>query len=45
MDFINRENELLLLRETLERSHQSAQMTIIVGRRRIGKTSLAIKAF
>jgi AAA+ ATPase superfamily predicted ATPase len=45
MDFINREKELLLLGETHERSLRSAQMTVIVGRRRIGKTSLAIKAF
>ena len=45
MDFINRENELFLLGETHERSLRSAQMTVIVGRRRIGKTSLAIKAF
>ncbi len=45
MEFINRENELFLLGETLERSLHSAQMTVIVGRRRIGKTSLAIKAF
>jgi hypothetical protein len=45
MEFINRENELLLLDETHERSLRSAQMTVIIGRRRIGKTSLAIKAF
>lgn len=45
MEFINRENELILLGETRERSLRSAQMTIIVGRRRIGKTSLAVKAF
>jgi AAA+ ATPase superfamily predicted ATPase len=44
MEFINRETELLLLGETRERSLRSAQMTVIVGRRRIGKTSLAIKA-
>ena len=45
MEFINRENELLILKETRERSLHSAQMTVIVGRRRIGKTSLAVKAF
>ncbi|MCX6303806.1 MAG: ATP-binding protein [Bacteroidetes bacterium] len=45
MEFINRENELFLLGETLERSLHSSQMTVIIGRRRIGKTSLAIKAF
>ena len=44
MEFINRENELLLLGEARQRSLHSSQMTVIVGRRRIGKTSLAIKA-
>ena len=45
MEFINRENELLLLGEARQRSLHSSQMTVIVGRRRIGKTSLVIKAF
>jgi len=45
MEFVNRESELFLLGETHERSLCSAQMTVIVGRRRIGKTSLAVKAF
>jgi AAA+ ATPase superfamily predicted ATPase len=44
MDFINRESELQLLDEVAKRSLQSAQMTIIIGRRRIGKTSLALKS-
>ena len=44
MDFINRESELRLLEETWEQSQKSARMTVLVGRRRIGKTSLAIKA-
>lgn len=45
MEFINREAELLLLAETRERSMQSSKMTVIVGRRRIGKTRLVIRAF
>jgi AAA+ ATPase superfamily predicted ATPase len=45
MKFYGRESELNLLEETRRLSEQSAKMTVIVGRRRIGKTSLAIKAF
>jgi AAA+ ATPase superfamily predicted ATPase len=44
MKFYGRETELNLLEETRRLSEQSAKMTIIVGRRRIGKTSLAVKA-
>lgn len=44
MKFYNREQELQLLEETRIRSVQSSKMTVIVGRRRIGKTSLAMKA-
>ncbi|MBW6537740.1 MAG: ATP-binding protein [Mariniphaga sp.] len=45
MKFYNRENELALLQQTRLLSEQSARMTFIVGRRRIGKTSLVLKAF
>ena len=45
MKFYDRENELSLLAETRELSEHSARMTVIVGRRRVGKTSLAKKAF
>jgi len=45
MDFYDRENELVLLAETEALSEHSARMTVIVGRRRVGKTSLAKKAF
>lgn len=45
MKFYNRENELLLLAETRVLSEQLARMTVIVGRRRVGKTSLIRKAF
>ncbi|MCK9400285.1 MAG: ATP-binding protein [Bacteroidales bacterium] len=45
MKFYGRLTELELLENTRKLAEKSAKMTIIVGRRRIGKTSLAIKAF
>src|SRR5450759_2478786 len=44
MEFYNREEELRLLDDTRKLSGKSAMMTVITGRRRIGKTTLAIKA-
>ena len=44
MKFYNREKELSLLSSIEKRSHQAAQLTFMVGRRRIGKTSLLVKA-
>ena len=44
MKFYNREKELTLLDKTEQLSHKQAQMTFVVGRRRIGKTSLLVKA-
>ncbi len=44
MKFYNRENEIAALQEIQERSLQSAQMTVVTGRRRIGKTQLLLKA-
>ena len=44
MRFYDRERELELLREIEERSHRTAQFTVVVGRRRVGKTSLILKA-
>lgn len=44
MKFYNRENELALLDKIEKLSNRSAQMTFVVGRRRIGKTSLLMKA-
>lgn len=44
MKFYNREKELQLLQKIEERSRQTAQMTFVVGRRRIGKTSLLVRA-
>ncbi|MFN3997051.1 ATP-binding protein [Algoriphagus sp.] len=43
MRFYNREKELDQLKKVRERSTQSAQMTVVIGRRRIGKTSLLKK--
>lgn len=44
MKFYNRTNELALLAKTEKLSQTTAQMTFVVGRRRIGKTSLLLKA-
>lgn len=44
MRFYNREKEIERLHEIQERSGQNAQMTVITGRRRIGKTQLLLKA-
>jgi AAA+ ATPase superfamily predicted ATPase len=44
MEFFNREEELRLLDSTRKLSGESAMMTVITGRRRIGKTTLAIRA-
>jgi len=44
MKFYNREKELEFLTSIRERSAAEAQMTVVVGRRRIGKTSLLKKA-
>lgn len=45
MRFYNREKELELLQEIHKRSASSAQMTFVVGRRRIGKTRLLVSAY
>src|SRR5690606_39257184 len=44
MKFYNREKELKMLWNIEERSKHTAQMTFVVGRRRIGKTSLLLRA-
>lgn len=44
MKFYNREKELAFLKSIKERTKTEAQMTVVVGRRRIGKTSLLKKA-
>lgn len=44
MEFYDREKEIVQLRQWEELSFDKAQMTVIVGRRRIGKTALIKKA-
>ncbi len=44
MKFYNRETELRQLQSITELSFEKSKMTILVGRRRIGKTSLLIKS-
>ncbi len=45
MQFYNREKELKYLRDIEQSSQNSSKMTIILGRRRIGKTKLIKEAF
>ncbi len=44
MKFYNRENELSLFSTIRERSENKAQMTVLTGRRRMGKTRLILKS-
>ena len=44
MKFYNREKELAILKNIAEQSQEESQMTVLVGRRRIGKTSLLLKS-
>ena len=43
MKFYDRESELAVLRETAGLSRTVSQFTVILGRRRIGKTTLMLK--
>ena len=45
MIFYDREDEIKILREIEENSYHFAQMTILIGRRRVGKTTLLKNAF
>jgi AAA+ ATPase superfamily predicted ATPase len=45
LKFYNREKETALLETIEQRSQQTAQMTFVVGRRRVGKTALLNKVF
>ena len=45
MKFFDRTTEIATLRNTREKSHRVAQFTVVTGRRRIGKTSLILKAY
>ncbi|GAG60794.1 unnamed protein product, partial [marine sediment metagenome] len=44
MKFYGREDELKLLKKITAQSNASGHMTVITGRRRVGKTSLSIEA-
>ncbi len=43
MKFYNREKELIKLQLLYEQSGESGRMTVLTGRRRVGKTSLALE--
>lgn len=45
MKFFDREYEIKKLRAIRDLSHHAAQFTVLTGRRRIGKTSLVMKAY
>ena len=45
MEFFDRNEEIAKLQEIRERSIHVAQLTVLTGRRRIGKTSLVLKAY
>lgn len=45
MKFFDREKEIKLLKDIELASHNTAQFTVLTGRRRIGKTSLVLKAY
>ena len=45
MKFYNRQKEIAALREIETNSNEIAQMTVMVGRRRVGKTTLLKRAF
>ncbi len=45
MNFYNRKNELKLLKNIETGAKKEARMTFVVGRRRIGKTTLLLEAF
>ena len=44
MKFYDRTREIDKLREIERRSHEVAQFTVVTGRRRVGKSSLILKA-
>lgn len=45
MKFYDREKEIEALNKTLKKAEKSAQFTVLTGRRRVGKTSLLLKAY
>lgn len=45
MKFYNREEEISILRENEQLAERNAMFTVLMGRRRVGKTALVTKAF
>ena len=45
MRFYDREQEIAFLRETRETAQRVARFTVVIGRRRIGKTTLIREAY
>jgi AAA+ ATPase superfamily predicted ATPase len=45
MKFYNRENELAILKKADELKSKQAIMTMLIGRRRVGKTALVLEEF
>lgn len=45
MKFYDRDKEINFLQETERQSETVAKFTVVTGRRRIGKTSLVLKAY
>ena len=45
MKFFDRKEEIASLRRIREKAKENAQLTVLTGRRRIGKTSLVLKAY
>ena len=43
MRFYDRETELKVLRDTAAASLENSQFTVVLGRRRVGKTTLMLK--
>ena len=44
MEFFNRENELAELSTQHDQANSSGRMTVLTGRRRVGKTLLALES-
>jgi len=45
MKFYNRENEIKIINEIIQKSEKKGQLIVLQGKRRVGKTALALHAF
>lgn len=45
MKFYNRENEIKIINAIIEKSKKAGQLIVLQGKRRVGKTALALRAF